>query len=789
MPPIDASGIHVDTADEAEWGRIAERLRLLETAVANLSDLVVILEAIPLEEPGPRIVYVNDAFVRRTGYSRDELVGRSPRMLMGPKSDPEVLVLIRNSMEQRAPVRTELVSYGRDGTPFWLDTIILPLLDEKGEPTHFVSVQRDITDRRRAEQELRDSESRYRLLFEENPSPMWVFDTETLNILAVNEAAIAHYGWSREEFLGMSIRDVRPPMALPQLLALLSRQERGRNQIPELVRHIRKDGTPMDVEIASHSLTWEGHPARLVLITDVTERVKAQAEQARLAAIIESSDDAIVSTSTDGSIVTWNRGAERMFGYTHDEMVGRSVFELIPEERRDEESQLLLRTRGGKRTLHHETECMSRAGERVPVAITLSALLNEDGVVAGVAFSIRDVSDQRALEERLRQAQRMEAVGRLAGGIAHDFNNLLTAIDGHTSFLLEDLPPEHSSRGDAQEIRSAVVRASSLTRQLLAFGRKQVLELRVVDAAAVVNEVERLLRRVIGEDVELVAKSDGPAHVRADSGQLEQVLLNLAVNARDAMPSGGVLQVETRCVQPEDVAKEVVLPPAHAPDGVVLLSVTDTGIGMDARTRAQAFEPFFTTKPAGKGTGLGLATVYGIVAQSGGTCWIDSTVGMGTTVSVALPAVAEEAARASHRPTPAAAEPLPSPGSTILVVEDEPAVRTTLRRLLAGRGYTVLEASNGMEALSTWREARARGVSIAGVITDVVMPEMGGRDLARRLREEEAELPVLFTSGYVEDRVLPDLATEIHRDPHMGFMQKPFRAHDLISALAELLQQ
>ena len=393
----------------------------------------------------------------------------------------------------------------------------------------------------------------------------------------------------------------------------------------------------------------------------------------------------------------------------------------------------------------------------------------------------RDVTAQRTLEEQLRQSQKMEAVGQLAGGIAHDFNNLLTAILGSTQLLLQATPPDDPRHEDAVEIKNAGVRAAELTRQLLAFSRRQVLAPKVLGLNAVVAHMQKMLRRLLGEDIELsVTLAPEAGSVNADPGQLEQVLLNLAVNARDAMPTGGRLNIETIRVTPasELAERRHRLPPGD----YACLAVTDTGNGMDEATQAHLFEPFFTTKEVGRGTGLGLATVYGIVKQSGGYIWVYSEVGHGTTVKVYLPRVpADEVAPSLSAPAPAA-EPSEARGGpeTVLLVEDAAPVRSLARRSLEARGYTVLDAADGATALDL--AARHRG-GIDVLVTDVVMPGMSGRELAERLAPERPRMKVLYTSGYTDDAMVRQGVLTAG----VAFLQKPFVPETLARKVREVL--
>ncbi len=399
----------------------------------------------------------------------------------------------------------------------------------------------------------------------------------------------------------------------------------------------------------------------------------------------------------------------------------------------------------------------------------------------GVLVNARDITEQTQLEEQLRQSQRMDAIGRLAGGVAHDFNNLLTVIRANTEFLLEDLEVSDRRRDDAEQIREAADRAAALTRQLLAFSRKQILDPRALDVNEVVQRVQPMLQRLIEEDITMeTLLGEGLGTVTADAGQLEQVLLNLVVNARDAMPDGGRILVETSGVVVTDagaMVNERVVDGALSEGRYVRLSVTDTGSGMTETVRARAFEPFFTTKPEGRGTGLGLSTVYGIVKQSGGYVTVRSSPGEGSTLAAFLPvSTAPESTTRDEHP---AQEPLPGRG-IVLLAEDEAAVRMLAKRILEHRGYTVLQAANGMEALAI---ATSFEGTIDLVLTDVVMPKMSGRALVEQLRRHRPTLSVVYMSGYTDD----DIVRRGIASPGTGFVQKPFTSAGLLAAVREAL--
>src|SRR5213079_1806540 len=417
-----------------------------------------------------------------------------------------------------------------------------------------------------------------------------------------------------------------------------------------------------------------------------------------------------------------------------------------------------------------------RDGRLLTVQLSVRAVRNAAGRVEYYETFVRDVTDQRRLQQQVLQSQKLEAVGRLAGGVAHDFNNLLTVITSYSDLVLEGLAPGDAKRDDLEQVRKAADGAAALTRQLLAFSRQQVVEPRVVSLNTVVEGLQKILRRVIGEDIELaITLSPDLESVRADVGQLEQVLMNLVVNARDAMPTGGRLTVETANVEHDpEYARDRE---AAAVRRFAMLAVTDTGCGMDEATKARIFEPFFTTKETGKGTGLGLATVYGVVKQSGGDIWVYSEPGQGTSFKVYLPRVTE--APEPTRPGPAAAAPLRG-SETVLLVEDDEMVRTLTRRMLEARGYTVLSASRGEDALGV---VERHDGPIDLLVTDVVMPGMSGRAVAQRLLELRPGLKVLYLSGYTDDAIVRHGMLE----PGIAFLQKPFSADALARKVREVL--
>ena len=508
-------------------------------------------------------------------------------------------------------------------------------------------------------------------------------------------------------------------------------------------------------------------------------RAALRASEASYAHLVERAPVGIYRSSPAGRFLTVNAALVRILGYDSAADVlrldmARDVY-ADPAERQ----RLLDRDTYTDREYDEvEATWKRKDGRLLSVQLSVRAVRKGAGEVEYYETFVRDVTEQRRLQQQLVQSQKMEAVGRLAGGIAHDFNNLLTVITSYSDLLLQDLGGEDPKREDVEQVRKAAEGAAALTRQLLAFSRQQVLAPRVVSLSVVVQGVEKMLRRVIGEDVDLVTALDlNVGSVKADVGQLEQVLMNLAVNARDAMPTGGKLTIETANVEHDpDYARERE---AALLRRFVMLAVSDTGIGMDEATKARIFEPFFTTKEPGKGTGLGLATVYGIVQQSGGFIWVYSEPGHGTTFKIYLPQVE---APLEGRAVGAAPGDLPRGTETILLVEDAAAVRAVTRQVLERQGYTVLEAAHGAAALQT---AAGHPGPIHLLLTDVVMPVLSGRQLADQLARLRPDAKVLYASGYTDDAVVRHGVLEAG----ISYLQKPFTADSLARKVREVLDR
>jgi two-component system cell cycle sensor histidine kinase/response regulator CckA len=504
---------------------------------------------------------------------------------------------------------------------------------------------------------------------------------------------------------------------------------------------------------------------------------RLRASESHLRSLVDEAPIAIIALSNDDLVTMWNPSAERMLGWTRTEVIGQPL-PTIPSERRADFNATRAQERLGNQSHHAERMVLRKDGSSLSVSLSTAPLHNSAGEVLGTIVLYSDISERKTLEEQLRQSQKMEAVGQLAGGVAHDFNNLLTVIMAHTSMLAQSTPRGTDSHEDVEEIQKAAMGAAGLTRQLLAFSRKQVLKPVVLDLNETIIGVSAVLRRVLGEDIEIITRHDNESlFVRADPGQLEQVIMNLAVNARDAMPYGGTLTIETGLV---DGGREAVSS-GHGvlPAGFFArLSVSDTGTGIAPEVQSRIFEPFFTTKDVGRGTGLGLSTVFGIVTQSNGHLAVTSAPGMGASFKIFLPI--QPFTQLDDRTSTQTAQMPVAGGETILLVEDSAPVRGLARRVLEKQGYAVIEASDGVEGI----EASARFPGrIDLVLTDAIMPRAGGGELVRAIRETRREIRVLYMTGYTEDQ----LVRAGLRNDQDSLVQKPFTPDALVAAVRETL--
>ena len=627
---------------------------------------------------------------------------------------------------------------------------------------------------RRAEISRAENERRYHAIFETIPVPMWVYDLGTLRFLEVNQAAIDHYGWTRDEFLAMTILAIRPAEDVPHLMAHLHDTRVGRS-LTGIRRHLKKTGEMIQVDVVSHTLDFAGRHARIVIAQDVTERLHAQDRLTTLSRAIEQAPFSVMITDTAGAIQYVNPQFTRTTGYEPAEVIGQNPRILKsgthPPEFYSELWAAI--TAGGD--WRGEIQNRKKDGSLYWGAASISPVTDPGGRIAHFIGVIEDITARKLLEQQFRQAQKMEAVGRLAGGVAHDFNNLLTVISGFTEIVADSIASDDPRSSQLAEVRSAAARAAALTKRLLAFSRRQVLQPETLDLNAAVSGMEKMIRRLIGEDITVrLDLAPGVPSVVADVGQIEQALLNLVVNARDAMPNGGTLEIATSEADMDEAF--VRTHPGASLGSYVVISVRDTGCGMTEDVKAHLFEPFFTTKPQGRGTGLGLAMVYGFVKQSGGYIDAESSLGAGTTFRIYLP----ETSVPAGRPAAPAAVPESRGTETILVVEDEPAVADVVRRVLTASGYSILVARSADEALAS---CEGHPGPVHMLITDVVMPGLNGREVARLVRGLRPGIRVLYMSGFTDEVIAPLGILE----PGIALIPKPFLPSTLRSKVREVL--
>ena len=515
-------------------------------------------------------------------------------------------------------------------------------------------------------------------------------------------------------------------------------------------------------------------------------RQKSEMALQRMAHIVASSDDAIIGKSLEGIIVSWNQGAGRIYGYDESEVLGKHISFLSPQDQPDEMPRMLDKIKAGRSVDQVETVWITKEGKLLNVSLQVSPIRDDNKRIVGASSIARDITaekqkiekEKRSLEAQLRQSQKLESVGRLAGGVAHDLNNMLAVIIGYSNFGLDDTPSGSVLHKDLEEILQAAERAKGLTRQLLAFARKQILEMSNLSINTVITGFAKMIKRLIGEDISIkMVLGESLPHINADPGMMEQILLNLAVNARDAMPDGGTLTIETGKVtlDLEHTAEKLDVRPGE----YLMLAMADTGCGMDEKTRQMIFEPFFTTKGPGKGTGLGLSTVYGIVRQHGGSIWVYSEPLQGTVFKIYFPVSGTKETAGKKKPE---ATPWPPHGETILVVEDEETIRQLICSALARLGYAVLSSGTPLEAQAV--EKSHKGV-IHLMLTDVVMPGMNGKMLFETITHARPEMKVLFMSGYTENVI----AERGVLKEGVNFIQKPFSIKELALKLGSILSQ
>jgi PAS domain S-box-containing protein len=788
ISPFESDGRRLALAlirDVTERQLAEEALHLRDRAIQAVSQGILITTPSLSDNP---ITFASPGFEKVTGYSQSEVLGRNCRFLQGKDTDSTAVARVRNAILAGKACTVELLNYRKDGTPFWNELSISPIRDAADRLTHFVGIQADVTERKRAEEILHFQHALLRCQTEASPDGILVVGPD-FRILSYNRRFLEIWGIPEElveqrddaPILAMAkSRTADPEGFASRVVAIYADKEReSYDEIP------LADGRTLDrysgmIRGASGELL-----GRVWYFRDISERKRSEealkSSQMRLQHVLASSPSILFTVAiADDRIlgINWiSDNLREMLGYLPDEAYAPEWWpaNIHPDDLAGVFSQtgVVLFERN---LSTHEFRFRHRNGKYRWTRGEIRLIRDGAGHSVDAVGSWSDITERKQIEEQYRQAQKMEAFGQLAGGVAHDFNNLLTIINGYCEYLLDGMDESSKARGPLEAIWDAGERAAGLTSQLLAFSRQSVLEPVMLDPNAVVTETTKLLKRLIGEDIRLNASLDPRiGRIKVDPGQLGQVLMNLAVNARDAMPTGGRLTIETRNVVLDGASIEGrdVRPGQYA-----MIAVSDTGTGMTAEVKSRVFEPFFTTKETGKGTGLGLATVYGNIKQSGGYVEVYSELGVGTTFKIYLPAVAEvETSAAAGLPTR-----IRGGSETVLLVEDQTDVRQLALLALQTQGYTVIEAIDGADV---FRQIELDHPHLDILVTDVVMPGMSGRQVAETLRLQYPGIKVLYTSGYTDDAVVRHGILQAD----VAFLRKPYTPFSLARKVREVLDQ
>ena len=789
LQAVPFKGTFLNYRDVTERKNVERTNDLLASIVESSNDAIFSfsLDGVLLSwNPGAQRIYE---------FTPEEISGRNFASFVSLNRRDEFLQRLEMVKEDKVAPNFVTIHKTKRGSETLLSMTIFPIKDGSGRVARAAVIARDITENEKAKvvKEIlwieRDQLlERLQLQMESMPIAC-ILSNQQFHFTYWNPAAERTFGYSFKEVAGKSAKDnIVPPTEISSVENLIQRLLKGdlKGREATLAKNICKDGRIIICE-------WYNTPLRdsegnflglMSMAIDVTERQKSEGVRLQLGAIVQQTTDAVIGSDLQGRIFTWNRGAETMLGYHLEEIVGQSTALLVPPDRKDEMEKMRHLATKEENVSNYETVMLKRNGDLVEVSVTVSPIKDSQGKIVGVSAISRDITEQkraqeslRKNEEQMRLSQKMDAVGRLAGGVAHDFNNLLSVIEGNSDFLKAFLPPDDPHQEEVEEIKKAVQQGAELTRQLLAFGKRQVSQPQLVNLNELSSEMSKMFKRLIDASVDFAVIHDKDLNlIQSDPGQIQQVILNLVLNARDAMPKRGNLIVVTKNVESADIqpGKGPTLPPGS----YVRLSVTDTGSGMDEETQKHIFEPFFTTKGE-KGTGLGLATVYGIVHQWKGHLWLNSTLGVGTTFSVYFPAAKETAAMETK---PKRISIAANGSETILVAEDEEPVREVVVRTLEQFGYRVLWAGNGVEALE---KARNYEEPIHLLLTDTVMPKMNGKGLSDELKKARPEMKILFMSGYPREV----LSQQGRVDPSINLIQKPFSNNELVERIRRVLDE
>ncbi|MCD6334006.1 MAG: PAS domain S-box protein, partial [Candidatus Latescibacteria bacterium] len=731
--------------------------------------------------PDRQITIFNEAFEKMSGRSEAEMTGQPLNVLFPEDSRSDSLKKIEEASKGEHWKTEEIPILRRNGEiriALWNSANIY---GEDGKTLIATVAQgQDITEHKQADEALRESEEKYRNLVERANDGIAILQNG--NLRYVNPALEAMSGYTAEELIGTRFTDHVHPDELPKVVDRYNRRMTG-EAVPEIYETaiLHRDGRRIDAELNAGLCTYQGKPADLVLIRDTTERKQVEEELQRYKLMVESSNDAMFIKDLESRYVLVNRKVLELFGgISAEEIIGKNDTEIMSLEDAQcniKDDREVFKTDEIKDFLKKNTI----AGEDYWLHATKIPLRDDKGKVIGLIGIARDITERKHLEEQLRQAQKMKAIGTLAGGVAHDFNNLLTAIQGNTELALMNIQEDTFSYRKLSEIRKAAMRAANLTRQLLLFSRQQPMAMKLLDLNEIIEEEANMLDRLIGEHIVLTTElKPGLWKIEGDIGAIEQVIMNLVINARDALTEGGEITIGSRNVQVDEAYCR--MHEEARPGKFVCLSVRDTGEGIDPGILDRIFEPFFTTKGLGVGTGLGLSVVYGIVKKHEGWITVESDSGNGTLFRTYLPAVLRRSGKKETPGTPVSPEEaFRGHGARILLVEDDDAIRALSEEILSGQGYVVLPAATVQEAWNVFDKATG---NFDLLFCDVVLPDGRGPELVKRLLERRPGIRVLFTSGYSTGK------SDGHSllEGEYPYLQKPYQLSDLLKAVHDALK-
>jgi PAS domain S-box-containing protein len=770
---------------------ITERKKAEKAEKASQAQLSLLTDALPVlisyVDADQRYQFINKGYEDWFGFKRDELKGQRLEQVLDTLAYQIVSPYVERALAGET-VTYETIIPLKDQTRY-AHVIYVPDITEKGQVKGFFTLVTDITLYKQAEEGLQANQARLTGIIESAMDAIVSVDADQ-RIVLFNEAAEQVFGCSSAEAIGQPL-DIFIPERFRQAhreqiqtfsQTGITNRAKGTGKV---MFGRRRNGEEFPIEASISQIEVAGAKLFTVILRDVTEHMKAEEQLFYQANLLQNVSDAIIAADMHLKINSWNHAAEMIYGWSVDEVLGLGMNELLGTKHMDEDTDYVLHQFLDEASWEGEVVQKHKDGSILYVLSSVSIIKDANNNLAGVVAVNRDITEQKEaekvhmlLQSQLQQAQKMESIGQLAGGVAHDFNNMLTVIQMYSELIRAKLPADHPLIEKIDLIRGASQRSSMLTRQLLAFSRRQILSPKTLDLNNVIADLLKMLERLIGEDIILSSVfQPGLWSITADSSQIEQVVMNLVINARDAMPKGGMLTIETRNIQLDETYSKTHI---GAPPGpFVLLTITDTGQGMDKQTQTRIFEPFFTTKKQGKGTGLGLSTVHGIVKQSGGNISVYSELDKGTTFKVYLPANVDGFDSSDKTQTQVVSS---GNGETILLVEDEEMVRELVQSALRDLGYTVLVAHNGEAALSLVNHYLD---PIDLVLTDVIMPRKSGRELVETLLVLRPEIKVLFMSGYTDDAVIRHglLMGEIE------FLQKPFSQLDLAAKVHQVLDK